>query len=167
MITILITMVVLGFFFGKFIFKEFRDLGYFIDYFFAGTLFLLMGGLISVLLYILIGSFVPQGYVLDSTSEIIAFEDNLVTNGSFFLGIGSIDENAYYYYYEKNGDGMNMKRLRVWKATLFYDDEPRIEKYSMKADGNWSLFGLVLPETKYSIYVPEGTISGNFNSDLQ
>lgn len=45
------------------------------------------------------------GRVVEIRKEIVALQDNMTIEGSFFLGSGYIEGELYYFYMEKKADG--------------------------------------------------------------
>lgn len=66
---------------------------------------LMIGGLIGLIIgsfaVLIIGASLPSEYALSNQSELVALEDYGSTEGSFFLGCGSINEQFYYFFTKK------------------------------------------------------------------
>lgn len=104
-----------------------------------------------------------------TTNNLIALKDTSTLQGSFFLGTGSIDGEMKYTFYYETDNGFKLRQLSNYRVTIKYDGHPRIETITkVKTDAfinHFSLFCGKIPE--YIIYVPENTISNNFNLDLE
>lgn len=104
---------------------------------------------------------------------IISLEDNLAfSNSVFILGIGSIDQNMYYFVrVVKSENPLTTVVYKLdassWKLIEKDNlDRPylyqKIEKYYDLLAG-----GIVEEPTEQYIVVPKGTIKKTFNSDLK
>jgi hypothetical protein len=129
----------------------------------------LFGGSISLL--------VSEGYKDEMVSyhkynkrEIYALQDNINTNGSFFLGSGKIDGEMYYYYYEKltNG-GFKSHKIQSSSVIVFEDQDSTayiINTYKrLPKDHSAYNWTFRMPGTE--IHVPKGSIVHDYNLDLK
>lgn len=135
----------------------------------------IMGGILGAAIALLLGAFLstPDDYTkYRSETEIISFQNNMTTQGSFFLGVGSFEGQKMYYYYADTPKGAINRKLR---ATETYVDEtdssasPKVVEvwYEMKLP----VWHLPLPprdvegmeEAYTQIVVPEGSIKRNYN----
>lgn len=104
-----------------------------------------------------------------SDTHIIALKDNQNINGSFYIMGGYVDEDLYYYYATETEFGYKTEKIKADNAYIKYTDgETHIEKY----DGDFVnrrryFWGFPMCSSRYIIYVPEGTITNEFDIDLE
>lgn len=173
MIFVILGMVFVGYFWWKEFMRGYRRS--------AGDWFgyigmIILGGLIGVLvstltsLIIFCSPSVNVDYTLIDTQPIYALEDNITHNGRYYLGSGTKNGDAAYFYVIEDDWGIKIESKDTDYAYIVYDNEesPRVEIY----DGKWAnpfikMLGFFNPEDRYKFYVPEGTITTNMNIDLQ
>lgn len=107
-------------------------------------------------------------YHLSEDIEIYALQDNITTDGSFFLGSGHIDDELKYFYVEKTDLGYTIKNVDADQAYIQYtSDRCHIEKQSYTFN-NWFVRLIAIPlNDRYVIYIPEGSIVNNYSVDLK
>jgi Flp pilus assembly pilin Flp len=109
----------------------------------------------------------------ETKEYIISLEDNLALSDSpFVLGIGSIDQNIYYFVRvvkSENPLRTTVYKLPASKWDLIEEDNldkpylyKKVEKYYNLLAG-----GVVEKPLEQYIVVPKGTIKKTFNSDLK
>ncbi|RKJ69380.1 hypothetical protein D7X33_23815, partial [Butyricicoccus sp. 1XD8-22] len=131
-----------------------------------------IGGIITFLI-ILFYSVIAEGELYKSDSiHIEALKDNSNINGrSSFLGAGYINEEQYYFYIKVTDKGKKMSKVSVDRAYLNEGNyNPHIEVYGEKYKSDFAkwLFGAIKDSTvEYIIYVPENTITTEFNVDME
>jgi hypothetical protein len=104
----------------------------------------------------------------ETTTPIVALEDNISSGGTFFLGTGSTKNSIRYYYMIKTERGYKLQDVSASEAYIKYDAEPRIVIGNGCGFKHWYNYIWALPvHTHYTIYVPEGTILNNYNIDLK
>ena len=104
------------------------------------------------------------------TVKLEALKDNSNLQVRFFLGSGTVDEKAYYYYLAKEKQGIKQNKLSADSSYLNYtNEEPYIEEYGMIPSGWYGklMFGKEPVDHYYKIYVPEGSITNEFKVDLE
>lgn len=109
-------------------------------------------------------------YKMTNDKPIIALQDNIETNGSFFLGSGTVDENPVYYYMAEDEFGYKMDTIDVDSTYIKYSkDKTHIETYTPYfTNGVVEFFtGGCLGSSRTVIYIPKGSIVENYNIDLQ
>ena len=109
-------------------------------------------------------------YTLIDTQPIYALEDNITHNGQYYLGSGTKDGDAAYFYVIEDEWGMKVESKDTDYSYIIYDNDekPRVEIY----DGEWSnpfikVLGFIEPENRCKFFVPEGSMTSNINIDLQ
>ena len=136
-------------------------------------------GIPAAVVVLIIGLFIAviggSGFIADEivevkTTQIVALADNTTTNGSFFLGSGTVNEKNYYCYMEQQDDGgLRMSRISANEA-IIYDNEnanPHIDKYILRNSSPIVRFFFLTDRYEYKIYIPNNSIRYNFNIDLQ
>lgn len=101
--------------------------------------------------------------------SIIALKDNQNINGRFYLTGGYIDEELYYYYAIETEFGYKTEKIKADNAYIKYTDEkPHIEKYEGDFINQRRYFwGMPWYDDRYIIYCPDGTVTNEFNVDLE
>lgn len=135
--------------------------------------------LITCAILVIIGSglsFIPktvnEPVEKAETIYIQALKDNSLTEGSFFLGTGDIDERHYYFYLEKSEKGAQMKKQEIASNVYVNEDmngTPRIEVYSKEYVSPVAdfFFGALNMQREYIFHVPKGTITNEFKVDME
>ena len=101
----------------------------------------------------------------------------------FFLGSGSIEAEGYYFYYYELPDGGKMLDKIPADQTTVYEEENRTDGFIEKYIGYYNYTGRVTftwfdhpidikrsvgdYDVKYKVYIPEGSITRDFNLDLE
>ena len=128
-----------------------------------------MASLLGFIFIIFFGLFYTEVFVEEQTirvEKLHAINDSSGTSGSFFLGSGSIDEKPVYLYYYKEGEAFRRGSIDADDAEIFYSDgTPRIE-YRGAIIPRWiDPIGGDIPQGLSRIYVPEGSISSQYEFD--
>ena len=82
---------------------------------------------------------------------------------------GYVDEDLYYYYAIETEFGYKIEKIKADNVYIQYTDgETHIEKY----EGDFVhkskyIWGFPMCDDRYIIYCPEGTITHEFNIDLE
>lgn len=100
-----------------------------------------------------------------ATENIIALNDNNLTQGRFYLRRGYLEESLYYQYIVDLGDGgMINNKVAAQTATIYYEnDDPKVEWYHREKHWLWFKYKSVC----HKIYIPIGSINEEFNVDLK
>ena len=107
-------------------------------------------------------------YHIAEDVDIYALQDNVTTEGSFFLGSGNVDGEFNYFYVEKTELGYTVKDIDADQAYIQYtSDRCHIERQTYTFD-NWFVNLIAVPlSDRYIIYIPEGSILNNYSVDLK
>lgn len=111
--------------------------------------------------------------VVRRTYYLQSIQDNSNTEGTFFLGCGSVDEEMKYTFYYKTNKGFKIKQIPCKEATIIHKEvnkKPRAELViNKRKDDNTIMdyFSIVIDRPNYNIYVPKGTIKNNYNLDAK
>lgn len=136
-------------------------------------LILLMAFLLSSIAYfvssLVTSCFAEIEYNVESDTKIIALKDNQNVSGSFYLMGGYINEDLYYYYAVETEFGYKVEKIKAEDVYIKYTDgETHIERYVGKfTNENVNLWAFPMCSDRYIIYCPEGTITHEFNIDLE
>lgn len=134
-------------------------------------------GLLSSICYLTVFAFIPMTFVADyqlskipweisnvKTEYLLSARDNNVINGNVKIHRTRIDEKLYYQYYAiRKGGEYYSGQIRSDLTSVFYDDTPRIETYSLKR--KWLLW--FQDDIRYKMYVPQNSLSEDFEFDLE
>ena len=114
-------------------------------------------------------SCVDADYKIASDTKIIALKDNQNISGNFYIMGGYVDEDLYYYYATETEFGYKTEKIKAGNAYIKYTDgEPHIEKYSGEFANDGAYFwGIPMYGDRYIIYCPDGTVTNEFNVDLE
>lgn len=103
--------------------------------------------------------------------EVISLNDNSNTEGTFFLGSGSVNEELVYYYAYESDKGITVGEIDADEVYINYTDkQPRLEEYQTKFKSeflNWSFAYLGEDSCYYKLYIPEGSIIEEYKIDLE
>lgn len=91
------------------------------------------------------------------------------SHGSFFLGIGSIDNKMQYVYYYRDGEYYQMGQLDYTQAKIKYVNAAPVLRitWHKHINTNWGLGSGVKMGTQYVFEVPKGTIVQNYTLDAK
>lgn len=134
-------------------------------------------GLLSSICYLAVFSLIPMTFVADyqlskipweisnvKTEYLLSARDNNLISGNIKIHRVRIDEKLYYQYYAvRKGEEYYSGQIRADLTSVFYDDIPRIETYSLKR--KWLLW--FQDDVRYKMYVPENSLSNDFEFDLE
>lgn len=141
----------------------------FIDLIAAGTLGLLIGASIMALCSIPANLFADTTYETVDSFEISALNDNVSTHGKFFLGTGSMKEEMRYYFIEDTESGKHINSIPAKNAYIHESNSetPRMEKQKSVWVSDWINWFCIKPDDiQYHIYIPENSVTTDFNIDL-
>ena len=140
------------------------------NFFFIGILGALASGVCAALVTAIVSTCIPSSEIVyeETATPIVALEDNMTTNGTFFLGTGAVKDDIRYYYMIETERGYKLQDVAASKAYIKYDTEPRIVVENGCGFKHWYNNIWAFPtHTRVTIYVPEGTILNNYNIDLK
>ena len=140
---------------------------------FSGLTLIVAGGL--CIIGILVSNVIAKecaeiSYDITSDTKIVTLKDNQNVSGNYYLFSGRIDEDLYYHYATETEFGYKTEKLKASNVYIKYTkDEPHIEKLEPKFTNDIVTFFARNPITpdRYIIYCPEGTITSEFNIDLE
>ena len=117
----------------------------------------------------IISCFAEVNYNVASDTKIIALKDNQNISGSFYIMGGYVDEDLYYYYAAETEFGYKTEKLRADNAYIKYTDgEAHIEMHRAEFVNDYvNFFAFPTQNDRYVIYCPEGTVTNEFNVDLE
>ena len=145
-----------------------EGIGWGIDTFILGA-FITVG--ISAIICIIAGGIISVNIDPVEThteTELVALSDGQSISGDFFLGCGVVDETTYYFYIVNTEYGMKSEKISADNVYIQYCSEtPKIDRITkdFPAD-SWYWVGIPCWQDTYIMYVPEGSVTSNFNVDL-
>lgn len=133
-----------------------------------GLLLFLLGGTLAVA----VGDILPDNAkIFEKTGEqyIVALKDSQNVNGKMFILGGNVNADLYYYYAKETDYGLKTSKKEASQCYVVYTDEqPKIETYSVMEFNRWYYYIFAIPMDDYYVfYVPEGTVTTEFNIDLE
>lgn len=134
---------------------------------------ILVGMVVGSLLAMFVGAFMKKKDVVKRTVPLYSINDFFGTDGQFFLGIGSVKTEPYYFFYKKTDGGFMLDKISTEKTVIIEQDsvQPRIEYLKKKfVNENNLLWGIpvgLFGCEDARIIVPKNSVKQNFNFDLQ
>ena len=104
------------------------------------------------------------------TVEIYALTDTTSAKGRNFLYSGYVNGKLVYRYVIETEKGKQVKELDSKNAYIIEDDteQPRIEIHEKTYENDWlNKFFFIFSNKEYIIYIPEGSITTEYNIDLE
>lgn len=142
------------------------------EYISDGILGAILGVAVGFLIYLLIGGVIGQCLPLNEVveeREICALTDNSSIEGSYFLFSGYIDENLVCRYVIDTDKGKHVEEVDMNNVYINEGDyKPTVKHYyyELKKDWhNWFAHDGFTDEC-YEFYVPENTVTNEYNIDL-
>lgn len=139
----------------------------------SSVLVLITSAMLSVLVWLfaslIISAFAETDYYVASDTKIIALKDNQNINGSFYIMGGYVDEDLYYYYAAETELGYKTEKVSAENSYIKYtDDAAHIETYRAEFTNDYvNFFAFPMHDNRYIIYCPEGTVTNEFDIDLE
>lgn len=144
---------------------------------FLGFVLTQLAGLAAAWLCVLVSLFVATcvaktEWVPVETTNISALNDSASTYGRFFLGSGYVNEELQYYFIKETEKGKIAGSIDADNAYIIESntETPRIERWEERiADDIWLWFTISkeLGVSEYRIYIPENSVTTDFNIDLE
>lgn len=113
-------------------------------------------------------------YYKDVDFEVVAFKDNITTQGRTYLTRGYFEDNLYYFYLRDTSMGLKQGKMRADHTYINYtDEEPHVEYYEdrYRDDVGWVKWFTADERSGagyyYKAYVPAGTVEEEFRVDLE
>lgn len=108
-------------------------------------------------------------YNMISDTKIVALKDNQNISGELYIMGGYVNEDLYYYYAIETELGYEIEKISANNVYIKYTDgETHIERYEGKfANKSTNLWAFPMCKDRYIIYCPEGTVTNEFNVDLE
>ena len=139
----------------------------------------LMFGAIGIFLVIIIwgvissciGMALPSDEVWDTQeTQICSLKDSINSEGRFFLGTGSEKTHLYYWYVTVDEDGARtIHKLDADNVKVYEDDDevPRIVETWTQSSNFWHRFFAFTEQKTTKIYIPEDSLTNNYEVDLE
>lgn len=113
-------------------------------------------------------------YYEDVDFEVVAFKDNIATQGRTYLTRGYFEDNLYYFYLRDTSMGLKQGKMRADHTYINYTDgEPHVEYYEdrYRDDVGWVKWFTTDERSGdgyyYKAYVPAGTVEEEFRVNLE
>ena len=132
----------------------------------------LLGAFLGIIAWLLFGSiiggFLPEKEVVEE-KPLYALTDATSTYGEKFLFSGYIDEKLTYRYIIETERGKHIEETSANKVYVNEGDyEPHVKIYHTEFAEDWYyLFAGHFETTYYEFYVPENTLTHNYQVDLE
>lgn len=125
-------------------------------------------GLLTIISSEIAEATADKTYSVAEDVEIYALQDNMYTDGSFFLGSGHINDELKYFYVKQTEFGYAVSNVDADNTYIQYTtDRCHLERYTYTFD-NWFVSLIAVPLTdRYVFYIPEGSIINNYSVDLK
>lgn len=100
--------------------------------------------------------------------DIYALQDNLTTEGSFFLGSGHIDDELKYFYVKETDVGYTVCNVDADDSYIRYtNDRCHIEKQTYEFTNKFVAAIAIPMSDRYIFHIPDGSILNNYAVDLK
>ena len=103
-------------------------------------------------------------YIEKDKTQLIALKDNFQVEGTAFLFSSSVNDQLKYTYIYETPHGMTTKSINAGKCYIKYinkDECPYIQEWELRCKSDILYWLFVISETKYTIYLPEGSVIQN------
>lgn len=141
--------------------------------FFDAFISLLLGVMIGLLCMLFSSIFAECGaektWSTVEDTNIYALQDNLTTEGSFFLGSGHIDDELKYFYVKETDIGYTVCNVDADDSYIRYTtDNCHVERQICTFTNDFvNLIAFQFDDTRYIFHIPDGSILNNYAVDLQ
>ena len=168
--------IILGFIIGVSIAIFLSICDYFCD-FWEGIFNSFLGGLTGVMigLFLMLFSSLFASCCAETTwstvenTDIYALQDNLTTEGSFFLGSGHINDELKYFYVKETDIGYTVCNVDADNTYIRYTtDRCYVERQTCTFTNDFiNLIAFPFNYTRYIFHIPDGSIMNNYAVDLK
>ena len=134
---------------------------------------LFLGMFVGALIALFVGLFFKKKDAVVKTVSIYSMNDVFGTSGSFFLGIGSVKTEPYYFFYKKIDNGLVLDKIQTEGTTIIEQDStsPKIEylgkEFASESAWLWVIPGGGCGCSNARIIVPKNSVKQGFNFDLK
>lgn len=126
--------------------------------------FTILIGLAWFLITLIFGLAIPKTPVYER-AELHNISDRIGQEGSFFIGIGSFEEEGKFFYYENKDNVLKWKNIESENAEIHFSNQPYLmERTNCESKWSW-LVQCVYLSDYVQFYIPEGTIKQNLELD--
>ena len=160
---IIVTVVVI-----RMIFDVYCDLGEILSYGFLMLIAAMSGAfMLTAFSGMIADACADKTWSVVEDVEIHALQDNVTTEGNFFLGSGHIDKELKYFYVEETDLGYTVSNVDADDAYIRYtNDRCRLERQTYEFNNPWVYLVAIPLGERYVFYIPEGSIINNYSVDL-
>lgn len=134
----------------------------------GGIIGVIVGALVWLLFGAMVGEFLPIKEVVEE-KPLYALTDSTSIHGEKFLFSGYIDEELTYRYIIETERGRHIEEINGKNVYVNEGDyEPHVKIYNTELAKDWYyLFAGHFGTTYYEFYVPENTLTHNYQVDLE
>ncbi len=165
--------IIVAFVFGIVaLFDEYNDLGLKIILLLISPV---IGFMIGIFLMLIISCavslFAKQETVFDYQENLYTIQDNITTNGNFFLGTGRINDNLKFYYATKDDKGIQIKTLINDSNVRIIEDDEKVIKYYKPIYSSEIIKKLftepMISDYQIELHIPKSSVIMDYNIDLK
>lgn len=138
---------------------------------FFGFLFGSIGAFLAGSMLNLLGAWIVGDHSeLEVKHELLALSDTTGPSGSFFLGTGSVNEEASFFYYEKLERGAHLTHVDADDAIIIEEsdlDEPYVDVLVQHSNNTFWFSDFIAEDESYEFHIPKGSIATNYSLDAE
>lgn len=130
-----------------------------------GVIISALVGILAVMVFNLLSFIAPTKIVPDDPVYLYGLRNSSEISGSFFLGIGSIDETQTAFYSIKEADGGIVFRDMPLEEIRIYEDDPAkpyLQSYHGEFAAKWAEYVFVIPvysgDKPTEFHIPTGSV---------
>ena len=114
-------------------------------------------------------TFAKSETYVETSTEIYALQDNIITSGTMFLGTGLVNGEPKYYIMQHTDEGYKLETYDTEEAIIVYiDGPPRVDHiHNYFTNPIVRFFCGDSGCNGYIIYIPENSIISNYEIDLK
>ncbi|MDD3614370.1 MAG: hypothetical protein PHF40_01475 [Candidatus Pacebacteria bacterium] len=132
----------------------------------VGLMMGIIGALFGMFIGVAVGRFLPT-QCETQTVELVSLRNAESTGGTFFLGTGTVGLQEYYIYYQKTGDGYQLKKISVDDGVIIKEERREgglLKVHRLEVQKKWKWLGLdwFCSNPRYEFVIPEGTLQQKF-----
>lgn len=133
---------------------------------------ILLGAMIGLIITLFCSIFAECGaektWSTVEDTNIYALQDNLTTEGSFFLGSGHINDELKYFYVKETDVGYTVCNVDADNSYIRYTtDRCHIERQTYEFTNGFVKLIAIPMSDRYIFHIPDGSILNNYAVDLK
>lgn len=132
------------------------------------TIMLLISILFGILVPVIVGFVAPKHWVEPKTTKLVSLRDGGGISGHFFLGVGSIQDTQYYFFYKEVGQGYQPGKVVIDDNVMVFEEKRQDGELRVYSDqfvnplSRWIAIDIRLQKYKYEFIIPEGSLKKSF-----